>query len=188
DAIAEILFGTVNPSGRLPVTFPSDTAGLPGYSGYKAKDLNIRYNEGIYVGYRHFDRANKAPLFPFGYGLSYTTFEYFDLKTMSGPNETKVSFQLKNTGKVEGEEVVQVYVKDLASTVDRPEKELKYFTRVKLKAGENKTVTFNLNNQNAYSFYDIRSEKFIIEPGEFEISIGGSSRDLKIKSKVDIKN
>lgn len=187
DAVADILFGMVNPSGKLPVSFPADTNNLPGYNGYKPKDLNVIYKEGIFIGYRHFDKYKKAPLFPFGHGLSYTTFEYSDLKTTLSPNETMVSFNLKNTGNIEGEEVAQVYVKDVASSVDRPEKELKSFGRIKLKPGESKEISFKLNNSNAYSFYDTKTEKFIVEPGTFEILVGSSSRDIKIKKEVEIK-
>jgi beta-glucosidase len=179
------LFGDVNPSGKLPVTFPKEWKDSSAYPNYPGKDLTVDYAEGIYVGYRHFDKKNIEPLFPFGHGLSYTTFAYSDLKlsaqrVMPGQPVT-VNLKVKNTGSVAGAEVVQIYVRQVKPSVDRPPKELKAFRRVVLKPGETQAIAVTLD-QSALSYYDEARKEWVAEPGEFEVQAGASSRDIRLKA------
>lgn len=187
NAFANVIFGDANPSGKLTRTFVKKKEDSPAYIGYKADDITAKYTEGIYVGYRYFDKMNIEPLFPFGFGLSYTTYEYSNLKIVQIDSQTLVTLEVKNTGKVAGEEIVQLYIKDKICSVDRPEKELKAFGKVKLDVGESKNISFVLNNDNALSFYDVKTKKFITEPGEFDVLIGASSKDIRLKGGVVVK-
>jgi beta-glucosidase len=184
NAIANILFGDVNPSGKMPDTFPMKLEDNPSYPNYPGTGDKVYYREGIFVGYRYYDQNNIQPLFPFGHGLSYTTFEYSGI-TVARPEKkggnVKVSVNVKNTGSREGKEVVQLYVSDKASSLPRPPKELKDFKKINLKPGEQKTVVFELN-QRAFSFYDPARKLWVAEPGEFEMLIGSSSRDIRQKA------
>jgi len=153
-AVADILLGDCNPSGRLPMTFPKRWEDCSAYATYPGKDGKTHYSEGIFVGYRHFDKQGTDVLFPFGYGLSYTTFRYSNLSitpkgTLGSKVDVEVSFDLKNTGQREGAETAQLYIRDTESSVERPIKELKGFLRVNLKPGETKKVTFKLNKRMA---------------------------------------
>jgi beta-glucosidase len=187
NAITEILFGDVNPSGKLPFSFIKSEGQLPVYKGYRDKSLNANYSEGIYVGYRYLDKYKVDPQYPFGHGLSYTNFEYSDLSINKlTRTEFEVKLKVKNTGKVEGDEVVQLYVSDIECTTDRPEKELKAFSRIKLKPAEIKVVTMKLNEK-AFAFYNLNKKSWTVEPGEFEILMGSSSRDIRLKNKIEIK-
>jgi beta-glucosidase len=187
--IPAILFGDANPSGKLPVTFLKAWRDSPAYGNYPGRNLTVQYDEGIYVGYRHFDKKNIEPLFPFGHGLSYTTFAYSDLKVspQKGVSDkpVEVSLSVHNTGSKEGAEVVQFYVRDVQSSVDRPVKELKAFRRVALKPGETQTVSFSLD-QSAMAFYDEGKKKWVAEPGAFEAQIGSSSRDIRLKGTFEL--
>ncbi len=190
NAIADVLLGNVNPSGKLPVTFPKSWKDCSAYGLYKTQDSVTNYSDGIFIGYRHFDKDKIEPLFPFGYGLSYTSFEYSNLKLEKSPDldsSWKFSFELKNTGKREGSEVAQLYIKDVKCSLPRPEKELKNFKRVTLKPGEVKKVEFTVN-RNDLSFYDPAKHGWITEPGEFQVFIGGSSRDMKLKGDFELKD
>ncbi len=183
NAIADVLLGDYNPSGRLPVTFPVNYEDYPGYSSYNREKDRAEFNEGLFVGYRYYDSKNVEPLFPFGYGLSYTTFDYSDLKISQNNDGTaEVSLSVENSGKVEGSEVAQLYIHDVESSVERPFKELKGFSKVTLKSGESKKVTMHLSKR-AFSFYDVDSKKWVAEPGEYEVLIGSSSRDIKLKKQ-----
>nr|MBP9121406.1 fibronectin type III-like domain-contianing protein [Ignavibacterium sp.] len=148
------------------------------------------YEDGIYVGYRHFEKNNIKPLFPFGFGLSYTTFKYNDLKLSSKDinqnDKLLVKLSIKNTGNVNGSEVVQLYIKDIQSSIDRPVKELKGFKKVNLNPGEEKVVEFTID-KNALSFFDPKTKEWTAENGEFEILIGSSSQDIKLKEKFTLK-
>ncbi|QQS35406.1 MAG: glycoside hydrolase family 3 C-terminal domain-containing protein [Ignavibacteriales bacterium] len=190
NAIAEILLGQSNPSGKLPMTFPKRWEDCSAFNTYLKEDGTTRYEDGIYVGYRHFDKNNVEPLFPFGYGLSYTSFNYSDLKLSSKDlqknDKLSVSFKLKNTGKAKGEEVVQLYIKDMLCSVDRPEKELKGFDKISLNPSEEKIVELTID-KNALSFFDVKTKSWIAEQGEFEVMIGSSSRDIKLKEKFILK-
>jgi beta-glucosidase len=184
------LFGDVNPSGRLPFTFINDVKESPTFGNYPGDNtLHVKYAEGLYVGYRYFDKKNIAPQFPFGFGLSYTTFDYSDLKItpvrVSATTPVQVSVTVRNTGKRPGAEVVQLYVHDDQASVDRPVKELKGFSRVELKPGEAKTVSFTLD-RSAISFYSPTKKAWVAEPGQFEVLVGASSRDIKLKGTFSL--
>lgn len=190
-ALAEILTGKVNPSGKLPFTMERRWEDNPAYDSYFCKDpvnnhSRVQYKEGVFVGYRGYDRAGTDVLYPFGHGLSYTTFAYSDIKTeMAGKDKVKVTFTVKNTGKREGKEVCQVYVGDKECSVPRPLKELKGFEKISLKAGEAKTVSVTLD-KDAFSFWDVHTHQFVVEPGDFEISVGGSSKNLPLKTVITL--
>ncbi len=182
NAVARVLLGEVNPSGKLPVTFPmrlEDTPAFVNYPGGK----EVRYGEGVFVGYRHYDARDVIPLFPFGHGLSYTTFTYSGLrvpKTARTGKPVRVSVQVKNSGDLPGKEVVQLYVRDVVASAPRPPKELKRFAKVALQPGESQTISFELDDR-ALSFYDPDRKAWIAEPGEFEVLIGSSSRDIRAR-------
>jgi beta-glucosidase len=186
NAIAAVLCGDANPSGKLPDTFPRRLEDNPAFINYPGEGGKVLYGEGIYVGYRYYDAKKIEPLFPFGHGLSYTSFAYSNLRI--SPTELKmgdkinVSIDIKNVGKVPGKEVVQFYVRDIASRVQRPPKELKAFRKVSLLPGEIKKVEFILEKE-ALSFYDPALKQWVAEPGEFEIQIGSSSRDIRARKK-----
>lgn len=187
NAIANILLGTVNPSGKLPVTFPKRYEDNPTYGNYPGT-RRVYYGEGIFVGYRYYDHKGVEPLFPFGFGLSYTTFAYSGLrvpKTAAIGKPIKVSVRVKNTGERAGKEVVQVYVSDRASSLPRPPKELKGFAKVALQPGESKVVEFVLDER-AFAFYDPYEKQWVVEPGEFEILVGSSSRDIQARATVNL--
>ncbi len=181
DAIAQILFGEVNPSGKLPFTFPRRIEDTPTYLYYPA-ERDADYGEGVFVGYRYYDKRGIEPLFPFGHGLSYTTFEYGNLRvparvTSGGPFE--VSVDVRNTGRRAGEETVQLYVGDEATAaVAQPVKELKGFRKVSLAPGETQTVTFTLSPRDL-SYYDVHRPGWTSTPGTYRILIGSSSRDIR---------
>jgi beta-glucosidase len=183
NALAHILFGDVNPSGKLPFTFPvkledSPAMKLGEYPSTPGNPLKQTYKDDIFVGYRYFDTYKVAPQFAFGHGLSYTTFEYGKLAVKPGAQSATVTVSVRNSGKTAGAEVVQLYVKDLKSSVKRPEKELKGFEKVFLKPGESKTVTMQLP-ADAFKYYDEGKKQWVLEPGQFEVLVGSSSRDIR---------
>jgi beta-glucosidase len=184
NAVGDLLFGVVDPSGKLPVTFPRRIEDSTAYGNYPGQDRRVRYAEGIYVGYRGFDRKKLEPLFPFGHGLSYTKFEYRGLKLdRANPkvgDQVSLSLEVKNVGSRAGTEVVQLYLRDAESSVDRPPKELKGFRRVFLKPGEARQVTFTIDRA-AMSFFDPKQPAWVVEPGTFEVLVGASSRDIRLR-------
>ncbi len=188
-AIAEILFGKVNPSGKLPVSFEKKWEDNPTYKSYYSDNKKVTYSEGVFVGYRYYDSKKVEPLFPFGFGLSYTTFKYSNLVVTPIDNAIKytVSFDIQNTGAVEGSEIAQVYVHELESKVPRPFKELKGFSKISLKPGESKTVTITLP-ADAFAYYKTDVHAFVVDKGEFQILVGGSSKDIKLTKNVVVKN
>jgi len=189
NAIADILFGDANPSGKLPVTFVKQWKDSPAYGHYPGENLQVDYAEGIYVGYRYFDKSKIEPLFPFGYGLSYTKFDYSDLKISPNPaslGSVEVSLRVRNSGARAGAEVVELYVHDGHASVDRPVQELKGFRRVELAAGEAKTVNFTLDRR-ATAFYSTAKKSWVTEPGEFDVLVGSSSRDIRLKGSFTLK-
>jgi len=183
NALADVLFGDVNPSGKLPTTFPVRLQDNPAYINYPGENGRVRYGEGIFVGYRYYDKKEIEPLFPFGHGLSYTTFQYSNLRLNAKsltPNELlKVRVDVTNTGKIAGKEVVQLYVRDVKSSVARPEKELKAFAKVELAPKQTRTVTFTLDRE-AFWYFDVTRNVWTTEPGDFEILVGASSRDIRL--------
>ncbi len=190
NAIADVLFGDANPSGKLPVTFVKQWKDSPAYGNYPGKNLQVEYAEGIYVGYRYFDKHKIEPLFPFGYGLSYTKFDYSDLKIspekVSSGQPVEVSLQVRNSGSRAGAEVVELYLHDGHSSVDRPVDELKGFRRVTLEPGETKTVSFTLD-PSAMAFYSTAKKDWVAEPGAFDVLVGSSSRDLPLKGSFNLE-
>jgi len=190
NALADILFGNISPSGRLPLTFPKKWEDTPVVDSYPGTKEIANYNEGIYVGYRWYDKKNIEPLFPFGYGLSYTTFEYSDLKlsakSMKQDGEIEISLNVKNTGKMASDEVVQLYIHDVKASVDREVKSLKGFQRVSLEVGESKTITMKID-KSSLSFYDVKAKKWLAEQGMFEVLIGASSVDIRLKGEFKLK-
>ncbi|MEN8191678.1 MAG: glycoside hydrolase family 3 C-terminal domain-containing protein [Bacteroidota bacterium] len=187
DAIANILSGKVNPSGKLPDTFGKrmeDYLSMKYYPGDEHIGIT-EYGEGLKVGYRQFDEDNIEPLFPFGFGLSYTTFELSNLKVEKQKNSVVVKVDVTNTGKVAGAEVAQVYVSDVKASVYRPKKELKGFEKVMLNPGETKTVSVELDKF-AFSYFSEKENGWILEPGEFEILVGNSSRNITLKENIKL--
>ncbi len=190
-ALAEILFGEVNPSGKLPASFEKrweDNATYHSY--YPDADNHIRYSEGVFLGYRHFDRSTVKPLFPFGFGLSYTTFQYANLGLSSASTglsqPVTVSFDVTNTGEREGKEVAEVYVGEEHPAVPRPVKELKGFAKVDLKPGETKRVEIPLNAR-SFSCFDEKSGRWKAAPGEFDILVGSSSEKTELAGKIIVQ-
>jgi beta-glucosidase len=185
NALADVLFGDVNPSGKLPTTFPVRLQDNPAYTNYPGEHSKVHYGEGIFVGYRYYDKKELAPLFPFGHGLSYTTFKYSNLRLSARsitPNELlKVRVDVTNTGKVAGREVAQLYVRDVSATVARPEKELKAFAKVELAPKQTRTVTFTLDRE-AFWCFDVTRNTWATEPGDFEVLVGSSSRDIRLSA------
>lgn len=187
NAIAAMLFGDINPSGKLPFSFIKGPEQSPATADYMKKDLQIKYSEGVFVGYRFLDKNKLEPTFPFGYGLSYTTFEYSNLKVKDlGDKSFEVSLDIKNTGKVKGDEVAQLYVSQKQCSVPRPEKELKGFSRVSLNPGETKTVTMKLKSRD-FAFWDVTTNNWKVEPGAFDVMIGANSRAIKLINTITVK-
>ena len=174
-AMADALVGNVNPSGKLSETWPLALEDTPCFRYYPGKMRTCEYREGLYVGYRYYDTANIPVRYPFGYGLSYTTFAYSDLKI----DTKQVTFTLTNTGRADGAEVAQVYISCKNGKVFRPKKELKGFAKVFLKAGESKQVTVLLDDK-AFRYFDIHTGNFEVETGEYEISVAASVSDVKL--------
>ena len=180
-ATLEILTGEVNPSGRLSETYPLTYGDTPTEKYFPAHDFNSFYKDAIYVGYRYFDKLNKKVRYPFGYGLSYTTFEYSDLEiTPKG-----VKFKLTNTGKVKGKEVPQLYIGLNNSKVFRAKKELKGFTKVELNPGETKEITLNFDEY-SFRFFNVKDNKFEIEKGTYSIYVGSNVEDIKLTGELDV--
>ncbi|WP_195959208.1 beta-glucosidase [Clostridium saudiense] len=191
-ALAEVLFGDVNPSGKLTVTIPKKLEDSPAHSiGEFPGKAQVRYDEGIFVGYRYFSTYDVEPQFVFGHGLSYTEFRYNDIKVnLTEENEkinATVKFKVTNIGEKEGAEVAQVYVNDVESSVKRPVIELKGFEKVRLMPGESKEVTINLDKK-SFAFYSDEENSWIVEDGKFNILIGSSSTDIKLEESINIKS
>lgn len=188
-AVANILTGKVNPSGKTSETYPLAFEDAPTHGNFPAGPVTSEHRESIYIGYRYYDKAGKAVLFPFGHGLSYTSFEYSDISvsstSLTDKDSVTVSFKLKNTGKCAGAEVCQIYVSDKDSTYFCPEKELRAFKKVFLNPGEEKIVEAELSKR-AFAFYNVSINDWFVESGEFEILIGASSRDIKLSATVTV--
>lgn len=185
-ALAEIVTGKIAPSGKLPISIENKWEDNPVHDSYYDKNRRVTYTEGVFVGYRGYDRSGKTPRYPFGYGLSYTDFEYSDIDVRKQGKSYLVSFNITNKGNVDAYETAQVYVGDPVASVKRPLKELKGYEKVFIKAGETVTVTVGLD-RDAFAFYDVASKTFVVEPGEFVISAGPSSADLPLSVSVEVK-
>ena len=190
-AVVDILFGKVNPSAKLPETFPYKLEDNPSYLYYLGEGDKVEYREGVFVGYRYYDTKKMDVRFPFGYGLSYTTFAYSNLKLsaeqIKDTDTLTVSVDVTNTGSMAGKEVVQLYVSDVESTVIRPVKELKGFDKVNLQPGETKTVTFTLGKR-AFAYWNTQIHDWHVESGEFRILVGKSSRDIQLEETVTVES
>ena len=188
-ALAQLLFGDFSPSGKLPVSFErrwQDSAVFNSY--YPQGDAKrVAYKEGIFLGYRHFDKASTKPLFPFGYGLSYTKFKYSNLAispdVMKQDGMATVSFDVSNTGGREGSEIAQVYVGDRHASVPRPLKELKGFAKIHLMPGETRRASVTLDRR-ALSFYDVNSKQWKAESGDFDIYVASSAEQINLQGKL----
>jgi beta-glucosidase len=195
NALAKILFGDVDPSAKLPVTFEADKNDNPAFESYpsdESSDINgenVHYDEGIFVGYRGYERLGIEPLFPFGFGLSYTRFEFSNLRIEQGDQpdlgNVQVSFEIRNNGDRAGAEVAQLYVSAVQPAVARPVKELKEFAKVFLLPGETKQTTLSLDRK-SFAYFDSRTSQWRADPGGYVISIGASSRDLRLKQRIEI--
>ncbi|KAF5372828.1 hypothetical protein D9757_011124 [Collybiopsis confluens] len=204
--IADVLFGKVNPSAKLLITFPlvfstyedevtldifrkrlEDVPSFPSYGDQGQEFGKVLYNEGIFVGYRGYQIKNLKPMFPFGFGLSYSKFEYSSLKcsAISSDGEFTVTFTIKNRSDVYGREVVQVYISDDHAPLPRPQQELKCFQRVGLQQGEIKSVEVHLD-RDALGFYEDRQGEWVAEKGWFTVLVGSSSEDIKLKEKIEL--
>src|SRR5262249_36163695 len=189
-AIADALTGRVNPSGKLAETFPVRLQATPSFPDFPSRMREANYGEGIFIGYRYCDARKIAPLFPFGFGLSYTTFAYSGLRcnatSVKETDPVTVEVKVKNTGPVAGQEVVQLYVHEQRPKVVRPEKELKAFTKRALKAGEERTVSFQLTRRD-FAYYDTFRHDWVVNPGKFEILVGNSSQDLPLRETITLE-
>jgi beta-glucosidase len=190
-ALAEVLLGEVNPSGKLPVTFPKTLEASPAHKlGEFPGNSDVKYNEGLLAGYRYFTTRNIEPLFCFGHGLSYTSFEYSDLNIYKEADEEetriRVSFNITNTGDREGAEAAQLYVRDMTSSVERPAFELKGFKKIFLKSGEKKLVDIILD-KTSLAFYNEVKKAWLAEAGEFEALVGSSCGDIRLAGKFIIE-
>lgn len=190
-AVADVLWGEINPSGRLQETFPKKLSDNPSHINFPGERGKVRYGEGLFIGYRYYDEKEIEPQFPFGFGLSYTDFDYsgieFDKDSMKDTDELKVSVEVKNVGDVEGKEVVQLYVRERDPKLTRPEKELRDFKKVKLGPGESKTVTLTLNKRD-FAYYDPDEADWLVDTGEYEVLVGRSSRDIRQRKTVWVES
>ena len=188
-AVADIISGAVNPCGKLSETYPITYSDTPAKNNFPGNPASVEYRESIYIGYRYYEKAEKNVRYPFGFGLSYTTFEYSDIKldktAMNENDILNVSFKVKNTGDVSGYEIAQLYVSDKESTIYRPVKELKAFKKVWLNPGETKEITLSLNKR-AFAFYNVNINDWCVESGDFEILVGASSADIRLSATVNV--
>ena len=191
-ALADVIFGKVNPSGKLPFTFPAKLEDNAAHAlgAYDPQDLSVEYKESIYVGYRWAEKQNIKPLFAFGHGLSYTDFTYGEAKcskpSVKAGSNVKVSVDVTNSGKVAGKEVVQLYIGDEESSLERPVKELKGFRKISLEPGETKTVTFEIE-PDMLKFFDDSKHEWVLEPGRFTAYVGSASDDIRSEISFDVK-
>lgn len=191
DAVCDILFGNSSPCGKLAETFPEKLEHNPSYINFPGDGKTVTYGEGLFVGYRWYDKTRIKPLYPFGYGLSYTCFEYSDIKLsnekINAEDNSTVTCTVKNTGKLDGKEIVQLYIKEKEPTIPRPEKELKGFIKLDLKAGESKTISFTLDKR-SFAYWDTDIKDWYVNSGCFEILIGASSEDIRVSAYIDVVN
>jgi len=186
NSLADIIFGKINPSGKLPTTFPVKLEDTPAYSTYPGKDLQMDYEEGLYIGYRWYERENITPLYPFGHGLSYTSFSYTNFRAIPPKGASSVAaFEvvITNSGEAEGKEVVQCYASVQNSKIDRPLKELKKFQKVNLAPGESKKITFEMNERDL-SYWNEETKTWQVEPAQYIFELGSSSSDIRGSTEV----
>lgn len=181
-AVLNVICGKVNPSGKLSESYPYHYEDCPSATHFPGHELSVEYREGMFIGYRYFDTANVAVRYPFGFGMSYTTFEYSDIKA----TDKEVTFKIKNTGNVDGKEVAQIYVGLKDSKIFRPKKELKGFKKVFVKAGETVDVKISLDDK-AFRYFNVKTDKWEIEGGNYTIFVGASSLDIKLTAEVAVQ-
>lgn len=190
-AIADILFGTINPSGKLAETFPMRVEDTPAYINFLGDEGNTIYGERMFVGYRYAEKRNISPLYPFGFGLSYTSFDYSDInvskKDFTDSENIEVTVKITNTGDRDGKEVVQLYVSPKHASVVRPEKELKAFKKIAVRKGETVEVKMHLSSRD-FSYYDSKREMWVAESGKFEIKVGSSSADIRLSEMIQLNS
>jgi len=190
-AIADVLFGITNPCGKLAETFPMKLSHNPSYINFPGEDDKVEYKEGLFVGYRYYDTKGIEPLFPFGYGLSYTKFEYTDISAdknkIKDTDTVTIKVKVKNTGSIVGKEIIQLYIRDIESSVIRPFKELKGFEKVELQPGEEKEVSFILDKR-SFAYYNVDIKDWHVESGDFEILIGKSSKEIVLRKTINIQS
>jgi beta-glucosidase len=188
-AIADVLFGAVNPSGKLAVTFPERIEDAPGFLNFPGENGKHIYQESIFVGYRYYERKKIKPSFPFGYGLSYTEYDYRDLElsrdSITDQDAVTVRFKLRNTGKHAGSEIAQIYIKPHQSRLKRPVKELKEFRKVFLESGESKTVSVTLTGRD-FAYYDDYHGTWVVDSGQYTIAVGASSADIRLEKTLSV--
>jgi beta-glucosidase len=190
-SLARVLFGDANPSGKLPVTFPRSNAQGPADPTretlqYPGNGSDVHYDEGLLVGYRWYDATGQHPLFPFGFGLSYTTFQFSDLSVQAtGKQAWTVTAKVTNTGALAGAEVPQLYL-GFPSSTNEPPKQLKGFTRITLQPGQTRTVTFTLN-ADSVAIWNTAANGWTVQPGEYRVLVGNSSRDLPLHGSLTVR-
>jgi beta-glucosidase len=185
-AIANVLFGKVNPSGKLPFSWPKKLSETPSQLLGSENNDYVYYKDSLLVGYRYYDTKGKTPEFPFGFGLSYTTFNFSKVSIAKNADHITGRLILKNTGTKDGMEVIQVYVRPLKPSVSRPVHELKAFKKINLKKGAQQSVAFELG-PDAFSYYDVMQKRWRVDPGMYEIQVGSSSRDIRTSAIINIK-
>lgn len=178
-SILRVLSGDVNPSGKLAETYPIKYEDTPSYKNFPGKEVSVEYREGLYIGYRYYDTVNKEVLFPFGYGLSYTKFEYSNIRI----NAESVTFDIKNSGEVAGMEIAQMYIRCKSDRIFRPKKELKGFTKVFINAGEIKTVKIYFDDK-TFRYFNVKSNRWEVESAEYDVMIGASSADIRLTNTI----
>lgn len=188
NAIADVLYGDTNPSGKLPLSFPIQVEDNPTFLNYRSERGRVLYGEDIYIGYRFYEAIKRATLFSFGHGLSYTTFKLSHLSICHDDKTLNVKLQVKNNGKVDGSEVIQVYVKQRAPSIKRPLKELKGFIKVHLAAGESTLVEIPVEGRYATSFWDEGRNMWITEKDTYDVLVGNSSAHTPLQASFDIDN
>ncbi|MEK3752085.1 glycoside hydrolase family 3 C-terminal domain-containing protein [Paenibacillus sp. FSL E2-8871] len=190
-AMADLLFGEVSPSGKLAETFPMKLSDNPSFLNFPGEGDTVEYKEGLFVGYRYYDKKELEPLFPFGFGLSYTAFQYSNLRisksSIKDTENVQVTATVKNTGTRAGKEIVQLYVSDVKSSVIRPLKELKGFQKIALQPGEEQEVSFELDKR-SFAYYNVNIGDWHVESGVFEIAIGSSSRDIRLTASIEVES
>jgi beta-glucosidase len=190
-AAVDVVFGKVNPSGKLAETFPVRLEDTPAYLNFPGENGEVLYGERIFVGYRYYDKRRIDPLFPFGHGLSYTEFSYSDLELsaqqISDKDSLTITVTVTNSGDLTGKEVVQLYVNDEEASVQRPEQELRGFHKLELAPGESRQVQFELSKRD-FSFYSARHGRWIAESGDFQLLVGASSRDIRLQRGVNLQS
>ncbi len=188
-AEVDVLFGKVNPNAKLAESFPYQLEDNPSFLNFPGDGDIVEYKEGLYVGYRYYEKKKMAVRYPFGFGLSYTTFVYSDLqiskKSLKQGESLNVSVNIRNTGKVKGKEIVQLYVKSTHKGISRPVKELKGFAKAELKPGETKTVSFTLTPR-AFAYYEVSFRDWYVEGGSYDILVGASSQDIRLTESIEI--